>query len=208
MRVLKGTVLALAIVGLVFIIRAVTAGKGGPALSARTSDALTVIRERVSVRRYLNKPVSRQDLETLVRAGMAAPSAGDKRPWAFVVVTRKDLLVALARDLEHGKMLAGAAAAIVTCGVMDRTLPGKEWEFWVQDCSAASENILLAAQALRLGAVWVGLYPVLERSRRVQIALNIPDDVIPLNVISVGHPVGVEKSKDKYDPTNIHWETW
>jgi nitroreductase len=173
--------------------------------SLQADDTLTVIHRRKSVKKYLDKPVKREDLEILLKAGMAAPTAGDRRPWAFVVVTDKDKLVALAEGLKYGKMLAYAGAAIVVCGVPEKAL---EKDFWVLDCSAASENILLAAEAIKLGAVWTAGYPWFEHVEHIRTALGIPEDIVPLNVISIGHPVGIEKPKNKYNPANIHWDRW
>lgn len=168
-------------------------------------DALTVIHQRKSVRKYLDKPVSREHLEILLKAGMAAPTAADKRPWVFVVVTDKEKLAALAEELPYTKMAKDAAAAIVVCGDTRKALNS---EIWVQDCSAASQNILLAAEATGLGAVWSGIYPEYFKINHVRRVLNIPMEVIPLNVIPIGWPTGEEQPKDKWDPSNIHWERW
>ena len=168
-------------------------------------DALTVIHQRKSVRKYLDKPVSREHLEILLRAGMAAPTAADKRPWVFVVVTDKSKLVVLAEELPYTKMAKDAAAAIIVCGDTRKALNS---DVWVQDCCAASQNILLAAEATGLGAVWSGIYPEYFKINHVRRVLDIPMEVIPLNVIPIGWPTGEEQPKDKWDPSNIHWETW
>jgi len=178
------------------------------AYAAPTADTLTVIHSRKSVRAYTGKPVAKKDLEILVRAGMAAPTAVDKRPWAFVIVTDKAVLEQLAQGMPYSKMIVQAGSAIVVCGMLEKTLEGEAQEFWVQDCSAAAENILLAAEALGLGAVWTGAYPVKERIAFLQKTLGIPENVIPLNLIAVGYPQGVEKPKDKFDPAAIHWQKW
>ena len=175
---------------------------------AKAKDALLVIHSRKSVRQYTGQPVSKEELVTLVKAGMAAPTAVDRRPWAFIVVTEDAALATLAEGLPYSKMIVKSRAAIVVCGVLSKALSGEGQAFWVQDCSAATENILLAAEAIGLGAVWTGMYPSEKRVEFVQKVLGIPKDVIPLNIIAVGHPVGVEKPKDKFDPTNIHWEKW
>lgn len=171
-------------------------------------DVLTVIHERRSVRHYTSAPVLPAQLDTLVRAAMAAPSAGNAQPWAFVVVTEQKRLEGLATALPFGKMLAKAGAALIVCGVNEKALPGENAPFWVQDCSAAAENVLLAAQGLGLGAVWVGVYPLEERLAAVRAVCAIPDGVQPLCVIALGQPAGVEQPKDKYNADNVHWETW
>jgi len=176
--------------------------------SALFHDALTIIHRRKSVRAYLNKPVTKAQLEILMKAGMAAPTAGDRRPWSFVAINDQQQLTALSSALPYAKMLNKAGAAIVVCGIPEKSYPGIAQEFWVQDCSAATENILLAVEAIDLGAVWIGVYPDPERVAAVQRILGIPDNVIPLNVISIGYPEGTEKPKDKFNPQNIHWEKW
>ena len=168
-------------------------------------DALTVIHSRKSVRKYLDKPVTKEQLEVLMKAGMAAPTAADKRPWAFVAVTERALLDSLSGSSPYAKMLMKAAAAIIVCCDTRRALNS---DIWIQDCSAASQNILLAAEATGLGAVWIGIYPEYFKYNHVRRVLNIPMEVIPLNIISIGWPTGEEKPKKKFDPDNIHWEQW
>lgn len=181
----------------------------GRVFCQETNETLNTIFARKSVRAYdPTREVTYAQLETLVRAGMAAPTAMDRRPWEFVVVTERAGLDELAGVLEYGKMLFAAKAAIVVCGNMEQTIPGTAGEFWVQDCSAATENILLAAESIGLGAVWVGVYPEVKRVERVRAALGIPATVTPLNVISIGYPQGGDKPKDKYDPAKIHKDKW
>ncbi len=177
-------------------------------VSADEKGCLEVIRSRKSVRNYTGVPATKEQLDTLLKAAMAAPSAMDRRPWAFVVVTDEGVLSKLASGLPNSQMIVSAKAAIVVCGVMDKTLAGPSQDFWVQDCSAASENILLAAEAIDLGAVWTGMYPSKARIAYVRSILGIPQGVIPFNVIAVGNPVGTEKPKDKFNPDNIHWNKW
>lgn len=171
------------------------------------NETLRVIKNRRSVRNYLDKPVSEEDLKILIKSGMAAPSAVDMRPWDFLVVKNESTLKALADVMPFGKMLPGAGAAVVVCGVPEKSVPDAP-EFWVQDCSAASENILLAAESMGLGAVWLGVYPVKERIEGVRKILNIPENVVPLNILSIGHPKGLEKPKDKFEMEKIHREKW
>jgi len=172
------------------------------------NETLKTILGRKSVRTYTYEPVGRKQLDLLVRAGMAAPSAVDRRPWAFVVVDEKKKLQSMAAGLRFGQMLNGAAAAIVICGVPSRAHPKFPPDFWIQDCSAAMQNILLAAEAEGLGAVWIGLHPVDEVKGHVRETLGIPAEIVPLGIASIGHPGGDEKAKDKYNPDDIHWNGW
>jgi len=170
-------------------------------------DALTVIHERKSVRSYTGEPVSKNDINTILRAAMAAPAAIHLLPWKFIVVTDKNKLRGLANGLPFAKMLVKAGTGIVVCAVPEEAALGSK-EFAILDCTCASENILIAAEALELGAVWTAVYPNNELMDFVRKELNIPKHIIPLNVIPVGHPTGDDKAQDKYDANNIHWEKW
>lgn len=178
------------------------------AQNAMDNAVIKNIFNRKSVRNYIERPIGKDTLELLVKAAMAAPTAGDKRPWAFIVITDKIKLQTLAGAMPYGKMLNKASAAIVVCGIPSQSFPGESAEYWIQDCSAATENLLLAVEALNLGAVWIGVYPSTERIVEVNKVLEIPTDVIPLNIISIGIPTGKEKPKDKYNATQVHWEKW
>lgn len=170
-------------------------------------DALTVLRERKSVRSYTGQAVSKEDINQILRAAMAAPAAIHMLPWKFIVITDPLKIKTLANGLPFAKMLLQAGTGIVVCAVPNEAAMGSQ-EFAIIDCTCASENILLAAEALGLGAVWTAVYPNKEVMDFVRKELNIPSNVIPLNVIPIGHPVGEEKAQDKYDAANIHWEKW
>lgn len=170
-------------------------------------DALTVIEERKSVRHYTGEKVSKEDIEKILRAGMAAPAAVHMLPWKFIVITDKIKIKTLADGLPFAKMLADAGTAIVVCAVPQEAALGNE-TFAIIDCTCASENILLAAEALGLGAVWTAVYPNKLLMEFIRKELNIPSGIIPLNVIPIGNPTGEDKTKEKYDPDNIHWEQW
>ena len=172
------------------------------------NEALKNIMTRKSVRAFTDAPVSEAQLTELVKAGMAAPSAVDTRPWDFIVVTDKALLGQLAQGLPYAKMTAQAAAAIVVTGDLRRQHGGEKALFWLMDCSAATENILLAAESLGLGAVWTALFPEAERISIVRKLLGIPEHSIPLNLIPLGVPAGKPCAKDKYDPARVHKNRW
>ena len=165
------------------------------------------IHNRKSVRQYTAEPVSEEHIQTMLKAAMAAPSAVNYQPWRFVVVTEREQLDAMAEVLPFARMLKQAPLAIVVCG---ETLwfEGKENIFWQQDCSAATQYLLLAAEALGLGAVWTGVYPDPERSAQLSAFLGLPETVQPLCAIPIGHPAGDDKPKDKWKPENIHYGKW
>lgn len=175
--------------------------------AAAAKDAITVIHSRKSVRNFTGETVTKAELEKILRAGMAAPSAVNMQPWSFVVVTGRKKLNTLAAGLPYAKMLSKAGAAIVVCTEPKLAFGGSR-EFAVIDASLAGENILLAVEAMGLGAVWTAAYPDKERMDHVRSALNIPEDVIPLAVMPVGRPTGEDKPKDKYKKEKIHWEKW
>jgi len=168
--------------------------------------AIDNIMTRTSIRKYTNETVSKADVEKMLRAGMAAPTAVNKQPWHFVVVTDRAKLKELSGG--RGKMLEQCALAIVVCGNMEKALTGKAQEYWVQDCSAATENILLAAHALGLGAVWTGCYPIEERVANVSKALKLPETIIPLCTIVIGHPAEQPTPKDKWKPENVSYNVF
>ena len=167
--------------------------------------AINNIMTRTSIRQYTDEPVSKADIETMLRAGMAAPTAVNCQPWHFVVINSKEKLAELAGDNPRGGMLKKAPLAIVVCGNMDKALPGQGNGFWVQDCSAATENILLAANAIGLGAVWTGLYPDVNRAGAVAKVLKLPETFIPLCTIVIGHPAEQPAPKDKWKPENVSY---
>lgn len=170
-------------------------------------DAITVIHQRKSVRHFTGEAVDAAMLTELVRAGMAAPTAVNMQPWEFVIVSHPDKMKELADGLPYGKMLEKAGGAIVVCALPKKAFEGKT-EFAILDTTCATENILLAIEALGLGGVWVSVYPEEERMNAVRRIMGIPEDVIPLNVVAVGHPVGTEQPKNKFKQEKIHWGKW
>jgi nitroreductase len=180
---------------------------GSRAESKLAPDAFTVIHSRKSVRNYTGEKVAKDDLVKIVRAGMAAPSAVNMQPWSFVIVTDRSQMDALAAGLPYAKMLDKAGAAIVVCALSTKAFQNK-LEYAILDASCASENILLAAEALGLGAVWTAVYPEQDRENLVRKVLGIPENVLPFCVIPVGRPTGVDMHQDKFDPENIHWGKW
>lgn len=170
------------------------------------NETLEVIHNRKSVRHFTDQAVTKEQIETLLRAGMAAPTAVNRQPWTFYVVTKRETLDTLAEQLPYAKMLTQAQAAIVVCGDMKTAGNLIDKGYWVQDCAAATQNILLAAESIGLGAVWTASYPYDDRTKVVIKALNLPENHIPLNVIPIGYPTGEDVPKDKWKPENIIWQ--
>ena len=170
-------------------------------------DALKVIHSRKSVRNFTGEGVTKEQLEIILKAGMAAPSAVNMQPWVFIAITDRVTLNTLADSLPYAKMLYKAGACIVVCGIPEKAHE-KLVEYAVLDTAAATQNILLAAEALGLGAVWTAVYPKSDLQKFVKETLGIPKYVLPLCAIPIGHPTGADAAKNKYKPENIKWEKW
>jgi len=165
-----------------------------------------VIYARRSIRQYEDKPVEKDKIELLLRAAMAAPSAMNSTPWEFVVVTQQETMDKIRSALMFGKF--NAPAAIVVCSdtsLLKRPMASK---FWVQDCSAATQNILLSAVGLGLGTVWLGVHPIHVYKKRISEILGLPKYVEPLNVIYVGYPADQKTARTQYDESRVHWEAY
>ena len=163
------------------------------------------IATRTSIRDYEARPVEKEKIEKMLRAAMAAPTAMNKQPWHFVVVDQRNVLDALAGANPYAKMLKKAPLAIVVCGNTDKMIEGGGRDFWIQDASAATENLLLAAHAMGLGAVWTGAYPSEERCISISKVLSLSDNLIPLNMIVVGYPAEHPQPKQKFKEENISY---
>ncbi len=170
--------------------------------------AIDNIMTRASVRAFKSQPVEDAKLTTLLKAGMAAPTAADKRPWRFVAVTDHDQLLALSKANPHAEFMSKAPLVIVVCGDMRLTMDGKGRDNWILDTSAASENILLAAHALGLGAVWTGVYPAPDRVKAVSTVLELPQEVVPLSAIVIGYPAQPVAPKNKWDEDRISYDAY
>lgn len=168
------------------------------------SGILEHILARRSIRRFTSEPVSAGDIRSLLDAAMAAPSASNRRPWAFIVVTDPEVLASLRRGLVMGRY--GAPLSIIVCGNMRRAWPGPGRDFWMQDCAAATQNILLAATGMGLGAVWIGVHPIAPFRWHVAHVLHLPKWMRPLAVVHIGHPDESKAPRTQYDESAVHWQ--
>lgn len=176
--------------------------------AASTADngqaAIENIMTRTSIRQYKDQPVEQEKIDIMLKAAMAAPTAVNLQPWHFIVITDKNTL-----KLLSGQQPNNAPLMIAVCGDTDKTtMPdgkGKLPDFWVQDVSAATENLLLAAHAQGLGAVWTGVYPAMERVAEVANVLNCPNNIIPLAVVRIGYPDESPEPKNKFKEENISY---
>ena len=168
-------------------------------------NAIDVILSRRSIRRYTSQTVSDEMVKELLEAAMAAPSAGNEQPWHFVVIKDRNILNEIPKIHPHSQMLKEAPVAILVCG--DEQLQ-KYQGYWVQDCSAATENLLIAVQAKGLGAVWLGVYPIEDRVVGIRKLLGIPENVIPFSLISIGYPAEQKPPANRYNESRVHRDRW
>jgi nitroreductase len=178
----------------------VTTGISGTA----DMDTLTAIFTRRSVRKYSDKPVSDATVKLLLQAAMSAPPAKNAQSWEFIVIRDKKTLEKIPGVHPFSKQLPGAPVAIVVCG---NTKLEATKGLWIPDCSNASMNILLADHSLDLGAVWTTFYPYADRTEGIRKLLNLPDHIMPLNIIPLGYPVEKRMYQDRFNPAKIHNET-
>lgn len=203
--------IVLAIVVVVFSVRLAsdkaTVDKSADAQQSVNAEqaVLDNIATRTSIRDYEARPVEKEKIEKMLRAAMAAPTAMNKQPWHFVVVDQRNVLDALAGANPYAKMLKKAPLAIVVCGNTDKMIEGGGRDFWIQDASAATENLLLAAHAMGLGAVWTGAYPSEERCISISKVLSLSDNLVPLNMIVVGYPAEHPQPKQKFKEENVSY---
>ena len=190
-----------------------------PQSTSVKKDALEVIKARTSIRAFTGGKLSDEQIHTLLDAAMAAPTDADARPWHFVVLTDDEMKAGLYQREHHRKMVADAGAVIIVCGKTTRMgrphgaqpdaqpveVPNN---YWFEDCSAATENLLLAATALDLGAVWLSCYPNERIVERIRNYLGLPADITPLAIVPVGIPAENPEPKQKWDPTRIHYNKW
>jgi len=166
---------------------------------------MNAIFKRRSIRKYTQDAIPDDVVKKLLEAGMSAPSANNERPWHFVVVTEKDTLAKLADVSPYSKMTKDANIAILVCGDLECDISGG---YWVQDCSAATENILIEVAENNLGAVWLGMYPREERVESLRKLLNIPDHIVPFALIPVGYPAETKETSSRYDESRVHYGQW
>ncbi len=168
-------------------------------------DTLQAIMTRRSVRQFADEPVSPEAVDCILKAAMAAPSAGNQQPWQFVVLTERALLDKMADIHPHAQMIRQTPVAVLVCGDLKREV---HTGYWVQDCAAASQNLLLAVHAQGLGAVWTGVYPREDRVTAIQAALGLPEHIVPIALIPIGVPAERPGPIDRYDQGRVHHNRW
>jgi nitroreductase len=168
-------------------------------------DAIECIHTRRSIRKFENRPVADELVTEILRAAMAAPSAGNQQPWHFLVINDRALLDQAAQVHPNAGMAAEAPVAIVVCGDTTRE---RYKDYWMQDCSAATQNLLLAAHALGLGAVWTGIYPREDRVKGFCKLLKLPETILPHCLVPIGYPAQPSGRVERYDPEKVRYNRW
>lgn len=168
-------------------------------------NVIEAILTRRSIRKFTGEPVSEQDLETVLRAGCQAPSAHNFQPWEFIIIKDKNKFEKIAELHKYAKMLPQAEVCIIVCGDSNKQ---PKTGFLVEDCSASIQNILLAAHGIGLGAVWCGLYPVEEYTSAIKELCLLPDNIIPVGMIVLGHKGEDRKQEDRFKLEKLHYENW
>jgi nitroreductase len=168
-------------------------------------DAIDAIFTRRSIRRYKDDPLPDPIIYELLRAAMAAPSAGNEQPWHFIIIKDRDVLDRITQIHPYSQMLKEAPTAILVCGDL---MLERHKGFWVQDCSAATQNLLIAARAKNLGAVWLGVYPREDRVNGLGRLLDIPEGVVPFALIALGYSAEDKRPEDRFNVDRIHLERW
>ena len=169
-------------------------------------DAIEAMLTRRSIRKYTETGISEHDLETMLDCAMSAPTAFNQQSWRFVVVRDQAVRSRLSVASKWAGMLESAPTVIVVCG--DTRAERHEGAYWVQDATAALENVLIAANAIGLGAVWVGVHPWDDRIAAVKLALGLPDGIEPLGMVGIGHPLESKPPAGRLDWGKVHFDRW
>lgn len=169
-------------------------------------ETLDCIFSRRSIRKYKQIPIEKEKIQLIIKAGMYAPSAGNQQPWHFIVIDDRNLLDYISEKHPHAKMLKEAQIAILVCA--DLNLEIKYKNNWVLDCSAAVENMLLCATDLGIGSVWLGVYPNPDRIEMIRKLFDLPENIIPHTLISLGYPNEEKSTEDRFKPERIHYNKW
>lgn len=161
--------------------------------------------KRRSIRRFQDKAVDDETLKELLRAAMAAPSAGNEQPWHYIIINDRRVLDEIPKIHQYAQMCKEAPAAIIVCG--DETLQKYEG-YWVQDCAAATQNILLEVEEKGLGAVWCGIYPTMKRVEDFKKMFNMPENITPFSLIVLGYKGEEKEPANRYNESRVHYNKW
>ncbi len=169
-------------------------------------ETLEAIFKRRSIRDFKDTPIKNEDIEILLRAAFSAPTAVNAQPWEYIVLTESEIIEKLKGKLYFARY--NAPAAIVVCGNMDLALKGPDKDLWIEDCSAAIQNILLASTDIGIASLWIGIYPVASRVSSVRKILDIPEHVVPLAMVYLGYPSHELEGRCRYNEKRIYWQKY
>lgn len=168
-------------------------------------DAVKAILTRRSIRKYTKEEISMETIKELIEAAVSAPSAGNQQPWQFIVIDDKNIMNKVPDFHPYAKLIQGADKAILMCGDLNLEIAKG---YWVLDCGAATQNLLLAAHAKGLGACWLGIYPRAKRVEEIRKLLNIPESAVPFSLIALGYPAEEKGKVERYDEERVHYNKW
>ena len=168
-------------------------------------DLFEAIRSRRSIRAYDRQKVSDDAIEIILRAGMAAPSAGNEQPWEFLLIRNRQTLERISEAHPYADMVSHVPLAILVCCNLTRV---RHRDFWIQDLAAATQNMLLAAHAMGLGSVWVGVHPREKRVTELRAVIALPDEIVPFAILPIGHPAEQRPPEDRYEEHRVYREEW
>jgi len=168
-------------------------------------DEIENIITRRSIRSFNNKKIDETIIRKIIESGVSAPSAGNQQPWHFIVIDDKKIFKKITKFHPNASFLVNADKAILVCGDLSKE---KFKGYWILDCGACTENILLAAHFLGVGSCWLGIYPREDRIKETKKLLNIPDHVIPFSLIALGYTDEKPKKIDRYQKDRIHKNKW
>ena len=160
---------------------------------------------RRTIRQFTNEEIENSKVDIILKSAMYAPTAMNYQPWEFVVVEEKNILLDIHKIITHAEMLKQAKLAILVCGNLEKE---KSIDFNVQNCSAATQNILLAAHGLELGSVWIGVHPNEDVMNALRELLNLPGYIIPISLVAIGYPAEEKKAEDRFFRNKIHLNKW
>ncbi|HYW95190.1 MAG TPA: nitroreductase family protein [Bacteroidales bacterium] len=166
---------------------------------------LETILKRRSIRQYSDKAVEREKTEKVIRAAMFAPSGVNRRPWHFIVVDDRNIMEKIMAVHPNSMMLKTAPQAILVCGDEQQQ---HDTGYWIADCGAATENLLLAATALGLGSCWIGVYPREHRMRAFSEIFNLPSHIRPFALVALGYASKEKETPQRFDPGKIYLNQW
>jgi len=174
-------------------------------LSAVLMDTIEAILTRRSIRKYNNKEVSKELINIILKCGMYAPSSYNQQLWEFIIIDKREILDKIPEIHPNSNMIREVNIAILVCGNLNEKI---NQSYWTQDCSAATQNLLISAASLGLGSIWLGIYPREDRIIGLKKLLNLPEHIIPFSLVPIGYSEEINEDPERFNPDKIHYNKW